>query len=105
VRSRLGDGLGGYAERTFRTFVEHNDGLLRGAAMRVYPCAADPAQLDLAARGGPGVCYLVRDEWHPPKDGPGADLTVEQLWAHPRVEQLGKHEFPGITVYKVRIAP
>jgi 4-amino-4-deoxy-L-arabinose transferase-like glycosyltransferase len=103
VRRRLGDSIGNYAERTFRAFAAHNEGLLNDAALRIYPSAGDPAQMDLKARMRDDVCYLVRDEWHP---NPAVDHTIEDLVKpHPRVTVLDKKVFVGITVYKVRIAP
>ncbi len=95
-------GLGNYAETTFRSFAEHNQNLLTHAALRVYPCAADPADLDLGHRQRDDICYLVRDEWHPAYE---VDHTVEDLVQHPRITVLETKRFQGLTVYKVRVKP
>lgn len=102
VKRRLGDWFGDRAEAAFRRFAAHNHRLLEGAALKVYRSAGDPARLDLPARGRDGVCYLVRDEWHP---HPSVDRSVEDLLAHPRVTVLETVRFPGMAVHKVRIAP
>lgn len=102
VRKHLGSAVGEFAEQAFRRFAAHNDELLAKAALRVYRSAADPAQLQLAERSVDGVCYLVRDHWHPHRT---VDDTVERLLTNPRVEVLASGTFPGITVHKVRIRP
>jgi 4-amino-4-deoxy-L-arabinose transferase-like glycosyltransferase len=102
VRQRLGAWLGDYAEAVFRDFVAGNAARLRGAAMRVFRTAADPAALRLGDRMRDDVCYLVRDHWHPHVS---VDATLEALLRHPRVEPLEQHSFTGITVHKVRIRP
>ncbi|MCA8975035.1 MAG: glycosyltransferase family 39 protein [Planctomycetes bacterium] len=103
VERRLGSWLGKLASDTFRRFDEHNARLLADAKLRVYRSAGDPAELDLEHRLRPGddTCYLVRNEWHPHHT---VDDSIERLLQHPRVTKLETHRFPGMTVYKVRVA-
>jgi hypothetical protein len=102
VGRRLGAWFGSFAAQTFQRFADHNARLLQGASLRVYRSAADPAALDLPRRMRDDICYVVRDEWHPPTS---IDRSVEDLLQHPRITVLETHRFSGITVYKVRIAP
>ncbi|HZN40662.1 MAG TPA: glycosyltransferase family 39 protein [Planctomycetota bacterium] len=109
VRTYLGAALGDYAERCFRTLLARNQELLADAALRIYPCAGDPAKLEspgslfgLPKRMRDDVCYLVRDEWHPHVS---KDSSVEDLLRHPRVKVLEAKHLVGMSVYKVRILP
>ncbi len=102
IEKRLGSWLGQVAINTFRTFAAHNDSLLKAAKLRVYRCSADPAKLDLAARGKDDICYLVRDEWHPHRT---VDSSVEDLLDSPRIQLLASQRFAGVQVHKVRVLP
>ena len=106
VGKHLGSMVGDFAGRFFERFQAHNRALLEGAKLRLYKSRSEP---DALRRGGhlgrgesDGICYLLQNLWHPPRD---ADTTVEDLLENPKVEVLESHEFPGIRVYKVRIAP
>lgn len=106
VRQRLGEWpgrwLGDAAEHTFREFAQHNERLLAAAALRVYRSVGDPARLQEIAPMPDGICYLLRDHWHPHVS---VDRSIEDLLLHPRVEVLATHRFVSLDVHKVRIRP
>ena len=90
---------GALAGETFERFAAHNKRLLDGAKLRVYPSKSDPTQLALD-EGSDGVCYLVRNEWHPHRS---VDSSIEDLLADSRVSVIEEQKFPGMSVYKVKI--
>lgn len=102
VRRRLGDTIGGYAERVYREFVDHNTKLAAGAALFVHRSSSDPARLRATTPMRDDVCYLVRDQWHP---HPSIDHTIEDLLTNPRVQVLETRHFVAVTVHKVRFLP
>jgi hypothetical protein len=105
LRRRIGAGIGDYAERMLADLQRFNRDLLEHAALRVYRSSSDPS--GLRPRPTDGVCYLVRDRWHPSTT---VDHTVEDLLQlarenDARISLLETHQFAGVSVYKVRIQP
>ncbi|MBL8749518.1 MAG: glycosyltransferase family 39 protein [Planctomycetes bacterium] len=102
VRKRLGRTIGDYAEGVFREFVAHDARLLANAKMLVHRSASDPDRLRALAPMPDGICYLVRDHWHP---NPAVDHTIEDLLVNPRVQVLESRHFVAVSVHKVRLLP
>jgi len=102
VRHRLGDWFGERAEHTFREFAEQNERLLAGAKLRVYRSESDPAALRPLVPQPDGICYLLRDKWHPHVT---VDHTIEDLLANPKVQVLETAEFVSLSLYRVRLLP
>lgn len=102
VGSRLGSWLGDVAGRQFEAFAAHNEALLQGAKLRIYPSQATPAELTRPPAPPDDICYVVRNQWHP---NVSVDDTVERLLEDAHVEVLERVPFTGVTVHKVRIRP
>jgi len=102
VRRKLGDWLGDRAESTFREFAARNERLLTDAALRVHRSASDPTALRPLVPQSDGICYLLRDHWHPHVS---EDHTIEDLLKHPNVQVLESAEFVALSVWRVRLLP
>ncbi|MCR9243649.1 MAG: glycosyltransferase family 39 protein [bacterium] len=95
--SWLGTAAGDFADE----FANHNSALLAAAKLRVHASASSPDRLPVAPPAD-GICYLVRNRWHPPAAN---DHTIADLLTHAKVTVLEHRAFQGIDVYKVKILP
>jgi hypothetical protein len=102
VTARLGGWCGELAAATMADFAAHNQALRANAKIVCYRSQSDPTALLAIARASDDVCYLLLDEWHPPRS---EDNSIGELLDNPKVKVLDSFRSFGIQVHKVRMTP